>query len=181
LIESGTLLVAHPRFTKGIFGRSVVLITENHPKGSVGFIINKPTQFKVKDVIDCIYLDRVCNMTIHSGGPVSPRAVCLLHTDEWYSTNTMQVCPGMSLTSDMVMIEKINNDNTPDDFLFTAGMAAWHAGQLENELTENNASGHPLWLTTKLKDSSIIFNYAHDQLWRKCLSVCTQEIVNQYF
>ena len=181
MIKPGTLLIAHPKFTQGIFGRSVVLITEHHSQGSVGFIINKPTQFKIQDLVDSIYVQHICEMTVHSGGPVNPRAICLLHTDDWYSSNTMHICAGVSLTSDRTMIDKFNTDNTPTDFMFAVGMASWHPGQLENELSENNASRHPLWLTTELKDYNIIFDYPKDQLWNKCLDICTRKIVSQYF
>jgi putative transcriptional regulator len=181
LINPGTLLIAHPKFTQGIFGRSVVLITEHHSQGSVGFILNKPTQFKVKDIIDSIYVQQIREMLVHSGGPVNPRAVCLLHSDEWYSLNTMHICSGISLTSDRKMIDKFNTDNTPEDFIFSVGMATWHPGQLENELSENNASRHPLWLTTELDDYRMIFNCSKNHLWNKCLDICTRKIVSQYF
>lgn len=144
MIKPGTLLIAHPKFTQGIFGRSVVLITEHHSQGSVGFIINKPTQFKVKNIIEHICLNEVAEQPVYSGGPVSPRAVCLLHSDEWYSSNTMQITPGIAITSDRFMIDKFNTGNTPHNYIIAVGMASWHPGQLDNELSENNASGHAL-------------------------------------
>lgn len=181
MIKPGTLLVAHPKFTQGIFGRSVVLVTEHHSQGSVGFILNKPTQFKVKNIIENVYLDEIAEQTVYSGGPINPRAVCLLHSDEWYSSNTMQITAGIAVTSDRTMIDKFNTGNTPRNYIIAVGMASWHPSQLENELTENNASRHALWLTTDLKDHKLVFDYPSNQLWNKCLDICTQEIVSQYF
>ena len=181
MIKPGTLLVAHPKFTQGIFGRSVVLVTEHHSEGTVGFIINKPTQFKVKHIIENVYLDEIAEQTVYSGGPVNPRAVCLLHSDEWYSSNTMQITAGVAITSDRFMIDKFNTGNTPCKYMISVGMASWHPGQLDNELTENNASGHALWLTTELKDHKLILDYPKNHLWNRCLDICTQEIVSQYF
>lgn len=181
MIKPGTLLVSHPKFTQGIFGRSVVLITEHHDQISIGFILNKPTQFKVKSIIENIELEEIAEQVIYSGGPVATRAVCLLHSDEWYSSSTMQIGAGLAVTSDTFMIEKFNTGNKPLDYMLTIGMASWYPKQLERELTENNASKHPLWLTTDLNDHKLIFDYPKNQLWNKCLDICTREIVSQYF
>lgn len=181
MISPGTLLVSHPKFAQGIFGRSVVLITEHHEQQTVGFIVNKPTKFKVKDIIDNLVLDEIAEQPVYSGGPIRSRAVCVIHSDEWYSSSTMQICSGMAMTSDHLMIEKFNMGNWPVDYLIAVGAATWHPGQLANELTENNASRHALWLTTQLKDCSMVFDCPADQMWNHCLTTCTREIVSQYF
>ena len=45
----GVLLVAEPSIIGDIsFNRSIVLLAEYNKNGSVGFILNKPLEFKVK-------------------------------------------------------------------------------------------------------------------------------------
>ena len=42
MISPGKILVAHPKLESGLFGKSVILLTEHHDQGTVGFILNKP-------------------------------------------------------------------------------------------------------------------------------------------
>ena len=51
--KKGLLLVAEPSIIGDVsFNRSIVLLAEyNNENGSVGFILNKPLEYKLKDFI----------------------------------------------------------------------------------------------------------------------------------
>ena len=51
---TGKLLIAHPKVPKGtIFHRAVIYLYQDNPEqGSIGVIINKPSKFKLTDVMN---------------------------------------------------------------------------------------------------------------------------------
>ena len=50
--DKGVLLVAEPSIIGDVsFNRSVVLLAEHNEEGSVGFILNKPLKYNLKDFI----------------------------------------------------------------------------------------------------------------------------------
>ncbi|MEN8789988.1 MAG: YqgE/AlgH family protein, partial [Flavobacteriaceae bacterium] len=50
--KKGKLLIAEPTLTGDVsFNRSVVLLAEHNDEGSVGFILNKPLDYSIDDLI----------------------------------------------------------------------------------------------------------------------------------
>ena len=48
----GSLLVSEPFLADSFFKRSVVLLSEHDKKGTLGFILNKPTDVTVNQAVD---------------------------------------------------------------------------------------------------------------------------------
>ena len=77
LPETGRILVAEPFLSDNYFKRSVVLLTEFTPEGSIGFILNKPLDISIQDVMaDTPDFDALVLM----GGPVGRDTLHFLHT-----------------------------------------------------------------------------------------------------
>src|SRR5947209_15399998 len=74
----GQLLIASPALGDPNFHRAVVLIAEHTEEGALGFVLNRPSQAAVDDVVPV--LDAVVDgdETIHLGGPVERSGVVLL-------------------------------------------------------------------------------------------------------
>ena len=67
-INQGTLLVAEPSIIGDInFHRSVILLANHKEKASLGFILNKPFDFILKDILPEIN----SSIEVHYGGPVA--------------------------------------------------------------------------------------------------------------
>jgi len=50
--KKGKLLIAEPSITGDhSFSRSVVLLAEHNSEGSIGFILNKPLEYDISDLI----------------------------------------------------------------------------------------------------------------------------------
>ena len=63
----GKLLIAEPSILNDKeFNRSVIFLTEHSKEGCIGFILNRPTEFLLKDLIPEID----CDFIVYSGGPV---------------------------------------------------------------------------------------------------------------
>lgn len=94
-----------------------------------------------------------------SGGPVSPERGFVLHPRsdrQWHSS--LYVSEDICLTASRDILESIASGNGPENALLILGYAGWEAGQLEQELAEND------WLTVPA-DSDIIFNTPVEQRW----------------
>ena len=171
----GKLLVAHPKMT-GYFGRTVILIYQDDPKnGTAGLVLNKPTKIRVGDIIADRGMAYAGTEHVYSGGPVSESAVIMLHEDNWYSSNTLQVCRGLSITSDDIMMEKLSMGNDPLAWRMCMGIAGWHPGQLQKEI-----DGQYGWLTCDA-DGSIVFAKDGERQWNQALQKCANQTIDSYF
>jgi len=177
MVKSGTILVAHPINTTGVdFSRSVVLITEVNPKGTVGFVLNKQhsiTQLEIyrQNGIDPL-IER--DSPVFRGGPINKHALCAIHSDEWYSSNTAQVAPGCAISSDPIMLQKMGMGNTPRLSRWCAGMSGWAPGQLEAEIAGRGPfSDKQQWLSLPF-NSKLVFDYAGETQYRKCIDTIAQ-------
>lgn len=172
MIESGTILVAHPTNVSGAdFLRSVVLITEVNPKGTVGFVLNKQHSITQLEVFRQNGIDPIIerDLPVFRGGPVNTHALCTIHSDEWYSSNTAQVAPGCAISSDPIMLQKMGMGNVPKHYRWFAGMAGWAPGQLEAEIAGMGPfAKKQQWMTLPF-NRKLVFDYAGEAQYRKCI------------
>jgi putative transcriptional regulator len=50
-LKQGDILLAEPFMQDPNFIQAAILLTDYHPTGSIGFILNKPINMKVNDLI----------------------------------------------------------------------------------------------------------------------------------
>jgi|TARA_B100001013_G_scaffold338288_1_gene259120 putative AlgH/UPF0301 family transcriptional regulator len=175
----GKLLVATPVLNHNVvFHQSVVYIYDENPQGQAcGVILNKPSQFKISSLgsLKDIPFDPQLDLKyVHKGGPVSDTSVILLHTNEWVSTNTLNASNQLSITSDLLMIEKLATGNEPKGWRMFAGMSIWGLDQLDNEINNQHA-----WLMCDPVATNV-FDYDEEEQWLKALELCSQQMLSNY-
>lgn len=173
----GKLLVATPELTRDpTFKRSVVYVYEHNDDIVIGLILNKHSGYKINEVVR-VHGDMFDHgeEKLYKGGPVSPQSVILLHTDEWYSSNTMQIGNGLAVSSDELMFEKLAMGNEPTNHRLLAGVSSWHPSQLEREIIDWKA-----WLVADA-DPELFFFKDGDEQWNKALIISSQQMFDQYF
>ena len=75
----GALLISEPFNPEPTFKRSVVLISQHNSKGTIGFIVNKPTQLKVHEALDDFpEIDAV----VYWGGAIRLDSIYYIHSIE---------------------------------------------------------------------------------------------------
>jgi len=177
----GYLLIAHPNLKDRMFTRSVVLMIEDADNGSVGVVLNKPSNFPFQSFLESKGCPAITDEVIHCGGPVNGQAVTLVHEDDWYSGNTYLLQRGLAASSDEFMIEKIGTGNAPRQYRVFTGLAVWSKGQLQAEINGTfpyqNYNG---WLTMPA-DRAIVFQYDGEKQWEKALEQCTKETISAWF
>lgn len=73
------LLVATPQLTDTNFKRAVVLIVEATEQGSMGFVINRPIQASLADLVNVPNIEIPQNVPAWYGGPVERGTGIILH------------------------------------------------------------------------------------------------------
>ena len=172
-IVPGTLLVSSPGITSEYFRETVVIITERQDHGHWGYILNKKTIAEVRTAIHQHDMEWPDQDFMFEAGPVNRQSMVMLHTPEWYSSNTMQVGPHCAISSDKFMFEKMISGATPVNRKFLFGQSVWVDGQLEREINT-----HKSWLTCTAT-YSIIWDDGHDQ-WKRAIDLCARTTMSQY-
>lgn len=132
LIKQGTILISKPSLGSDVFSKSIILITEHNDFGSIGFVLNKPTKFQVKDLLPDIFLDN----PIFEGGPVEQDKLFYIHKFDKISNNEPVVNNiYWNGSLDEIYDRITNNDNRQIKFFI--GYSGWSSGQLMKEI-ENN-------------------------------------------
>jgi len=159
--EQGKVLISEPFLPDSFFNRSIVYLTEHSAEGSVGFILNKVLDIKLKDAIEGFDL---CNEPLFMGGPVAPDTLHYIHTlgdiiprSAWVHSNLFM---GGDLDTIRTMIGK--GMIKKNQIRFFLGYSGWSKGQLENELVENS------WVIAKVSSDIIMKNEGVDT-WKKVL------------
>lgn len=172
MIQPGVILAAHPDFKHDFFGQSVILVTEHHRFSTVGICINKPhtvTLAEAAGVDEWPWDD-----PLYQGGPVNRSALIMLHSHEWYSSNTMAITTKLSISSDRLMIEKAAQGNAPQRWRFASGMCGWQPGQLEKEIRQGR------WLVVTDSDD-LVWSLQGEAQWRRSIDRYAARAVQHFF
>lgn len=145
----GQLLVAMPLMTDRRFARSVIYMCAHSEEGAMGLIINhRADHINFPDLLERLgivpagsdegisadLLDR----NVHVGGPVETGRGFVLHTADYYATeSTLPIDAEVSLTASIDILKAIASGNGPDRSILALGYAGWSAGQLESEIQAN--------------------------------------------
>jgi putative transcriptional regulator len=161
-LVKGTFLIASPDIDTGFYFRSVVLLCEHNPVGSLGIVINKPLEFEIPEEI--LNLKEVANprIQIRAGGPIQPNQMMLLHSSENLSEQALKICDGVFLGGDLQFLqEAAANPNGPYlDLCF--GYVGWGQGLLEKEFLQGNWFLYPA-------SAKHVFETSYAKLWQTVL------------
>ncbi|MCB0699918.1 MAG: YqgE/AlgH family protein [Chitinophagales bacterium] len=167
LLSSGKLLIAQPMMTDSIFSRSVVFLCEHSSEGSLGFILNKPTDLLIGDLLPDIISD---DLTVKQGGPVQLDTLHILHRLPDILGGT-EVSEGVywggsfDVLRDMIDNKTFSQEQSVNLFI---GYSGWSSGQLEQEMKENS------WLISK-PTQDLLFDVDADDLWKQAIKSLGKE------
>ncbi len=135
--EPGKLLIAEPFLDDPYFKRSVVLLTEHNENGTIGFILNKPIEIKLKDAVGEL---PPIDSNIHLGGPVARETLHFLHTEGDLIDGSLEIMKGLFWGGNFETLKKlIELDKIkPEAVKFFVGYSGWEPKQLNKELELNS-------------------------------------------
>lgn len=135
--ERGRLLIAEPAILNdSSFRRSIILLTEHTDNSSVGFILNRPLNHTLNDLVPEID----CDFTVYQGGPVEQDNLYFIHKVPHLIPNSIEVANGIFWGGNFEHIKELLNNKTlkPTDIRFFLGYSGWDVNQLEDELYSNS-------------------------------------------
>ena len=147
---SGLLLVSEPLLPDPNFERSVILLCAHDEEGSLGFVLNKPEESLLGELIEWPGESR---LPVFNGGPVQQDTLQVLHRVADLE-GAIEVVPGVFWGGELEVLREcaLQGRLVEADTRFFLGYSGWSAGQLEEELKERT------WIVSDRLDASLIFH-----------------------
>ena len=158
--KKGKLLIAEPALTGDVsFNRSVVLLAEHNDEGSVGFILNKPLDYNISDLITEIKVP----LKVINGGPVEQDNLYFIHKVPHLINNSVEISDGIYWGGDFDRtIELINQGViTEKEIRFFLGYSGWASLQLDQELLSKS------WIVVPNQYESDIIQKSAKAFWKE--------------
>jgi putative transcriptional regulator len=159
--EKGRLLISEPFLPDPNFERTVVLLCEHNEEGSFGFVLNKPSILKVKEVLeDVLSIDSI----VYVGGPVQQDTLHFIHRNSTVD-NAVEIAPNVYWGGDFeTLVTKVDTSQIPgNDIRFFLGYSGWGPGQLDAELEQDS------WIVCNFINEQLLFDTEPQVMWRKAL------------
>lgn len=161
-------LVAAPGLRDPNFARSLVLMAEHKPEGSLGFVVNRPSRVTVGEVLDQVdpalraeaeRNDRA-DATVMVGGPVQPERLWILHRADSVPAEEggVVLAGALAVGGSRELLEALVRAPTPGPFLLLLGYSGWGPLQVEREV---GAGG---WIPLPFVDS-LVFDVPLEARW----------------
>jgi len=131
--KKGKLLIAEPALTGDVsFNRSVILLAEHNAEGSVGFILNKPLEYDITELVSDIKVP----FKVFNGGPVEQDNLYFIHKVPHLINDSIEISDGIFWGGDFEnIVELLNNNIIGDkDIRFFLGYSGWSSFQLDKEV-----------------------------------------------
>ena len=158
--KKGKLLIAEPSITGDVsFNRSVVLLAEHNDEGSVGFILNKPLEYDISDLITEIKVP----FKVFNGGPVEQDNLYFIHKVPNLIQGSIEISDGIYWGGDFEKTIELINDEviTENDIRFFLGYSGWDSLQLDQELSSNS------WVVIRNEYESNIIQKSASAFWKE--------------
>ncbi len=158
-LRPGLFLYAAPGIADSRFAESVVLLIRHGPEGSMGIVVNRPTDMPLHDALDEVEEAGGSALPVYWGGPVQPEAILALVRAPSASPGSQTVLPDVHLTGDLADVRAaLKGQDAPDRLRVYAGYAGWSAGQLAVEMRAG------VWVLDRA-DAASVFAPDPSKLW----------------
>lgn len=149
-VSAGCVLLSEPFMWDNNFKRSAILMTEHNAEGSVGFILNKPIDMNITQLIGDF---PEFESEVFFGGPVQTDTIHYVHTIGHLLDDSIYVAEGLWWGGDFTKLKVLVRSGVinPRDIRFFVGYSGWSAGQLKNEMKTGS------WVPADM-DLNYIFN-----------------------
>jgi putative transcriptional regulator len=136
-LEAGTLLAAWPDLRDPNFMHTVVLMFQHSEQGAYGVVVNRPTEYKVKDLLPDHPLLGRSEILVHYGGPVDHASMQFVHRVPEAVPGGIPVAGDLWLGGDLDALGRYllaEPEAARQNVRLFVGYSGWGAGQLEDEL-----------------------------------------------
>ena len=159
LLEKGKILIAEPSIIGDTsFNRSIILLVEHGISGSIGFILNKPMNLNISDLIPEIE----SNFKIYNGGPVQQDNLYFIHKISDLIPESIMISEGLYWSGNFEYVLKLikKGEINKNDIRFFLGYSGWDSNQLNNELNNNT------WILDENSHNKNIITAVDEVFWK---------------
>lgn len=172
-------LIATPAMDDPFFKKSVIYICEHNREGAIGLVINHPIQCPLGFVFEQMEIEikapLLRDIKLMIGGPLHQEHGFVVHRDtgeKWRSS--LKMPNNICLTTSQDILRAMAMGTGPQNMLFILGYSAWDAGQVEEELIQDN-----VWLLCPDDDGSLLFEVPSEKRWETAMKLMGVKI-NQF-
>jgi len=160
-LQKGRLLLSEPYLADPNFERTVILLTEHNEEGSVGFILNKPSESNVSEVMEDL---KGLEAQIFIGGPVQQDTLHFIHRCGALE-NAIELENGIYWGGNFEQLVSMVDSGQflVSDVKFFLGYSGWSPDQLQEELKLNS------WIVSDRVSHKLVFETQPDQMWKKAM------------
>ncbi|PKQ44240.1 YqgE/AlgH family protein [Confluentibacter flavum] len=158
--KRGDLLIAEPTIIgDSSFNRSIILLADHNEEGSIGFILNKPLEYTINDLVPEIEAP----FKVYNGGPVEQDNLYFIHKVPELIPNSVEISLGVFWGGDFNNVADLiaKKEIKETDIRFFLGYSGWEVNQLENELKTNS------WLVTENIYKKDIIAKDYESFWKE--------------
>ncbi|PLX78602.1 MAG: hypothetical protein C0616_14285 [Desulfuromonas sp.] len=131
----GRLLIASDQIRDERFHHAVILLLRHDAHGSVGLILNKPTDFTIDSLLPENEKKGAGTTPIYSGGPLNPSTISVLWGGMSPPSGSADIIPGLAISGVEEMLLGLAMDELGAySYRVLSGYCGWAPGQLEHEL-----------------------------------------------
>lgn len=162
-ILKGSLLLAQPFMDDPNFKRSAIGITEHGDEGTVGFILNKPINISLEELVNEITTDE--KFKVYFGGPVGSDTIHYIHNVGDLLEESILISRGLWWGGNFNKLIFLINSGLiqRENIRFYIGYSGWSKGQLEEELNNNS------WVVSDWY-ANYTFKSKPEKLWSQALT-----------
>lgn len=157
---TGRVLVATRAQGDGYFARTVVLLLEFDRRGAIGLVLNHPSLFPARALLDSLAGSPQGEQRAWRGGPVSRERIFVLARRTQPPAQAVAVQPGLwAATRGEAVALAVDEDWDEYHWRVFFGYAGWGAGQLEGEIARGD------WQVRDAAAATLL-ETAPDRLWQ---------------
>lgn len=161
---AGQLLVASETMGDPRFAETVIYMIDHDRSGALGLVVNRPLGMApVAALLERLGLDADAargEIAVHTGGPVEPGRVFILHSAEVMAEDSRAVAGDIAVATGPEILRMIGRGAGPRQALFVFGYAGWGPGQLDGELARAD------WFVIPA-DADLVFTPEPGTSWRR--------------
>jgi putative transcriptional regulator len=157
------LLIAVPQLPDPNFHRSVVFLMEHDESGSLGVVVNRPSNMKIVELFDKLGLPYAGppEARVLLGGPVQTEGGLVIHAEGNTAEDSRPITESIFVCSSHAALGRLF-ERPAARALFLLGHAGWAEGQLEREVEAG------VWIPAAV-DDALVFDVERHAIWDMAL------------
>src|SRR5262249_16861012 len=145
----GQILIAAPGIRDRELAGSIIYVCAHSHEGAMGLVLNQRSKLTFSDLLTALEVipkgtsagraPQSEAIAVLKGGPVEDDRGFVLHSSDFFIENsTLPIDDGICLTASLDILEAIAQGRGPKSAILALGYCGWSAGELENDIQENN-------------------------------------------